>query len=209
MAIAISVGVTADIETYDGLQTFLVEHLELDEETQDQLPSLIRLAEYRLDRLLTVPQRESVATVTATSGKGALPSNCRSVRAVRLADGSPLVQVSADTLFTQYGYSGTPSVYAIIDQSVWVGPSATQTLSVLYTTSLPTLGDSNASNWLLDQNADAYVYAAIRECEVFRGNDERAALASQALDGIIAEINRQAMKYRAGGPLVMKARTVC
>ena len=102
MAIAIAVSSAFDIETYDGLIAYIVAHLELDAETEAQVPTFIRKAEYRLDRLCTVPDRETSASVTTVAGEQSvsLPADFRQLRNARLLTsyGYTLEQVALDVL---------------------------------------------------------------------------------------------------------------
>lgn len=211
MTIALTLPNAADIEDYEGLKAFLVAHLQLDAETEAQLPNLIRMAEYRLDRLLTVPQRESIVTLVFGEGDeyASLPSDLRNIRLVR--SGAPLLSMSLADLRERYnGLSGTPVAYAIANQSLYVAPTpgSTMAVEVVYTTKLPRLSDGNTTNWLLSENADAYVYACLIQCEAFLGNNDRLPLLDSALVETMAEINLQGHRYRSGSPLVMRSRVV-
>ena len=212
MALAITLTAAAGLETFDGLKAFLVSHLELDPETEAQLPNLIRMAEYRLDRMLTIPQRETSASLTFTAGSSytALPVDFRHARLVRESGGVPMAAVSLADLRGYGAESGVPAVYAVSNQALHIAPApgSVTTLEVVYTAKLTPLTDDNQTNWLLTENADAYVYAALIQCEAFLGKDDRLPLLESALVQAMEEINRQGHRYRAGSPLVMRAATV-
>lgn len=203
-----------DIETYDGLIGFIEAYLELDAETVAQLPTLIRLAEYRLDRMLTVPQREFSTDLTTEAGTQfvALPVHTRQFRAVRL-DTDPQVALEAvglDHLNRWYDGSGQPKVYAFANESLYFGPTpdAAYTVNVTYMTRIPPLSPTNQTNWLLSQHADAYVYAVLVQAEGFIGDDARIAMFKAALDETILEINAQGNRYRNAGPIRLRSSVV-
>lgn len=212
MAIAITLSAAAGLETYDGLKAFLVAHLELDPETESQLPNLIRMAEYRLDRMVTIPQRETSASLSFTAGASyaSLPADFRHARLVRESAGVPLEAVSLADLRGYGAESGVPVAYAVANQALHVAPApgSAMTLEVVYTAKLTPLTDDNQTNWLLTENADAYVYAALIQCEAFLGKDDRLPLLESALVQAMEEINRQGNRYRSGSPLVMRAARV-
>ena len=208
MAIAIQLGDIYDIETYDGLVAYIIAHLELDAETALQVPNFIRKAEYRLDRLLSFSQRESSSVLSVADGDTfvALPEDCRAVRSVK-AGSCTLKQVSLDELNDHYGQmTGAPVVYAISDEKLLVGPAQATDLTVTYLARLPALSDATQTNWLLLNNADAYVYGALwQACAWLEDVDAATAFRAEMME-IIGEINQQGSRYRYGGPLIPKLR---
>lgn len=203
MAIAVSLDEIFDIETFSGLVQFIINHLELDTETAAQVPNFIRLAEYRLDRLLTVPQRETKRTRTL-SGDTLASLPWRSIHYVEGPDG-PIPQMSLDGLIDLYGEeSGSPCGYAQDGETLVFRPippsSITVTLS--YMTRIPPLSTANPTNWLLQNNADAYVYGALWQACAWLEDIDAATAFRAELMSIIPEVNQQAMRYRFNGPLV-------
>lgn len=212
MSIVISLADSFDIETYDGLIAFIVAHLELDAESEAQVPTFIRMAEYRLDRMLTVPDRETLATVStvADTQYAALPTGFRQLRTAYI-DGYPLAPVTLNVLHAQFtDNSGKPQVYAIADQALYFGPVPDEAYSVTltYMAKLPYLSETNQTNWLLSQNADAYVYATLIQAEAFLGHDDRIPLFESALVTTMAEINMQGNRYRNASPVRLRSSVV-
>jgi hypothetical protein len=200
MSIAITLATPADIETYDGLLAFIVAHLQLDTETESQLPALVRMAEYRLNRMLTVPERETIASVTTAAGVAfnALPTGFRQLRSAYIDNDYPLALVSLHMVQGELENSGKPQKYTIADQSIYFSPTpdAAYTVSLTYMEKLAYLSATNQTNWLLSENADAYVYAVLIQCEAFLGHDERIPLLEAALVTTMQEINDQGNRYR-------------
>jgi len=201
MAIAIQLSPTFDIETYDGLVAYIIAHLELDAETAAQVPTFIRKGEYRLDRLLTIPQRENTVSLTSVAGLATipLPDDIRSVDAIKGLNQKPLTAIQQ-----HYNYSGTPLYYAVGNQFITLGPipSAADTYELTYLTRLAPLSEANQTNWLLTQNADAYVYSALWQAAGWLEDIDAAVAFRGELMAIIDEINLQSDRYRTGSPLV-------
>ena len=215
MAIVITLPDDFAIETYSGLKEFLIDHLELDDSTVLQLPSLIRLAEYRLDRMVLGVGREAVttlATVAAEQGV-TLPSDFRQAKQVKIAGdqttGYPLEQVTQNVVET-YDYPGKPVAYAIVGSRLLMGPipDAAYTLTLTYLQRLAPLTDDRQSNWLLASNADAYVYMACSTIHKHLGDSENAALNFTAASQVIDEINRQATRQRNSAPMRLRSPVV-
>lgn len=212
MSIAITLTTPADIETYDGLLAFIVAHLELDSETEAQLPALVRMAEYRLNRMLTVPERETIASVTTTAGTAyvALPTGYRQLRSAYIDNDYPLAAATLHSVQTDLESSGKPQRYTIADQSIYFAPTpdAVYTVSLTYMEKLAYLSATNQTNWLLSENADAYVYAVLIQCEAFLGHDARIPLLEAALVTTMDEINAQGNRYRLASPIRLRSPVV-
>ena len=150
MTISITLDAAFDIETYDGLLAFIVEHLELDAETEAQLPTLVRMAEYRLNRMLTVPERETVVDVTTTASVGyvALPDGFRQLRTAYIDGDYPLAPVALTVLQGMAENTGKPQVYTIANQSIYFGPTpdAAYGVQLTYMEKLASLSETNQTN---------------------------------------------------------------
>lgn len=194
-----------DIETYDGLVGFIERHLELDSETVSQLPTLIRLAEYELDRMLTPSQREVSADTVTTAGVGfvALPDYMRQIETVHIANEYPLHSSGISDVQLMQAWNGKPTMYAVAEEALQLAPlpDGAYTIKIIYQTRIPPLSPSNQTNWLLSQHADAYLYAALVQTLLFQNDDARAGLARSHLVTIMGQINQQGERYRFGSQL--------
>lgn len=204
-----------DIETYDGLVAFLTAHLELDATTVAQLPTLIRLAEYRLDRLILHPDREAKTTLTTTADQQyvSLPTDFRTLRTVYyVADnGWPLAPVSLNVLHSQYtDDSAKPTVYAIQTGQLFLGPvpDAAYDLDVTYIKRLVPISETNQTNWLLTDNADAYLYATIFHIAAWLEDLELASQAEGEMFRIIDEMAGVTNRYRRAAPARLRSPVV-
>ena len=214
MAIAIQIDDAFDIETYDGLIAYVTAHLELDTETAARVPNFIRKGEYRLNRLVIAPERETSVSLTTVAAEQAidLPADFRQLRNARLvlATGGSLKQVSPDALHDGYtNLAGSPTVFAITEQAIQFGPipDAVYTINLHYLARLPSLSATTPTNWLLSTNADAYVYSALWQACAWMEDLEGALAFRGELMTIIEELNMSANRYRNGGPLA--PRVLC
>lgn len=209
MAIVIQTFDTFDIEDRDGLIAYIIAKLELDAESAAQVPTFIRMGEYRLNRLLTAPERETSVTLTTEAGQQAvaLPVDYRQLRNARLVgtDGWPLDQVSPEALHTNYtNASGRPVAYSISEQSLQLGPvpDGEYEVRLVYSARIPPLTEAAPTNWLLVSNADAYVYSALWQACAWLEDVDAAIAFRNELFTIIDEINLSSSRYRNGAPLV-------
>lgn len=203
------------IENYTGLQDFLIVHLQLDSETVEQLPNLIRLAEYRLNRLVLAPERETTATLTTTAATQAvaLPPACRQVKQLKLigdqSTGYPLEQVSQNVV-EQYDYAGKPLAFSIVGSNALLGPipDAAYSLTLTYIAKLTPLTSNAQSNWLLSSNADAYIYMASSVISFHLGDESAASTYNSLAESVMAEINDQGNRKRVSAPMRLRSPVV-
>lgn len=207
MAIAIQLENSFDIETYDGLIAFIIAHLELDSETAAQLPSLIRLAEYELNRILLPHHRERQDALTTTAGQAntSMPADITLVRSAWISD-YPLSPVPLNVL-RQFETPGKPQVYCIVEDEMYFGPTPDDAYLVTFIgqVKIPALSAANQTNWLLQQHADAYVYAILIETLVWQNDEPRALTLRPKLDLIARQINDYGNRHRNASPMRLRS----
>lgn len=213
MAIAIPISESVfDVQTYDGLVDYIIAKLELDSNTDDYVPTWIRLGEKRLNQLLTTPFQETVGSVTTTSGTEyvALPTGIEELRSVYLDSEWPLERVTQDTLREYDDENNKPRVYSVQAERLylWPVPNATYTINLTYLTRLPALNDANQTNWLILRRPDIYLMAALTHASAFIRDKEMIGLYEQALQIYVNEANQHANRFRHAGPLYPRARSV-
>lgn len=215
MTIAITLPNSFDIENYEGLQSFLIDHLELDASTQAQLPTLIRLAEAHMARKLTTPNRETTTTLATISGTQAvsLPDDFKQVRQIKIAGddstGYPLEQVALNTV-EAYDYAGKPLAFAIFGSNLLMGPvpDAVYILTIRYIASFTSLTANSQTNWLLTGHPDAYVWTSAAFICQHLGDSENATLYFGLAQSVLEEINDEARRYRNSQPIRMRSAVV-
>jgi hypothetical protein len=156
---------------------------------EQQIPDFIKLAEATLNKVLRSSYMVANATASLTGGKAALPSDALEIIYVEVQGlpDSPLEQVTADQLLmlrrARLRSSGTPRFFAVIGRELWVSaiPSSATTLSTSYYQKIPTLSSSNATNWLLGDAPDLYLYTALMHASPFLQDDQRMTLFSNMI----------------------------
>ena len=85
---------------------------------------------------------------------------------------------------------GQPRYFTIFggELELFPTPDAAYTLEMVYRRLIPPLA-LNASNWLLINHPDAYLYGALMEAEPYMKNDQRIATWAQGLSAAIDAIN--------------------
>lgn len=173
------------------------------------LPRIYRAigrAEAQFNRELRTPQMETDLLFTVTAEATDLPVDFLQLRAIYI-EGSPdttLRSMSPDGLRSLYsGASGCPSAYAIENRRILIGPVGEAYLQMTYYARIPSLTESNPSNWLLDENPDVYLHAVLAILFNKLGDAEKAVINQTLADTIMEQISRSARKARWGAaPLV-------
>lgn len=200
------------IATYADLKTSVANYLNRSD-LAAIIPDLITLAENQLNADLKARDMEAQANLTTTSGNAyvTLPNDLLEMHRLQVTSTNPMVVMryaSADELATEYPTTtvGIPAVFAVIGQQIQVAPipDGAYTLQVTYQQKIPSLSDSNTSNWLLSQWPNAYLYGALCAAQPYLMNDERLpvfqALYKQAVDGI------NNINWYSGSTLRVKAK---
>jgi hypothetical protein len=189
----------SDPTTWAELKASLAEWLNRTDLTA-KIPELIALAERRFNRKLFVPERETAATLTINAASIALPADFWALRGIYL-DSDPIVQMQPVTLAALrdgYSNSGKPLVYAISAENIVFGPvpDGTYSAKITYYATIPALGASVATNWLLTDHPDIYLYGSLLMAEAYLWNDPRLGLWKAALDEAMAELTEAGNRKR-------------
>lgn len=178
-----------------------------------RVPTFIRLFEARMNRRLRDPDMECQSTqeTTASTSNYALPTDCRKVRELYMAEDPTVVleYMSPQAMRDTYAdnTTGEPVVYTIIGNELVLAPTpdGAYTLTLTYVQEIPDLTSTNTTNWLLDDHPDAYLWGSLCMAEAFVQNDERLAVWKAAWDEALSEIIREGNQRRVtGGPLCLR-----
>lgn len=156
---------------------------------EQQIPDFISLAEATLNKTLRSSRMVASTTGALTGAKLAIPADAIELIYVQVqnAPDSPLEQVSIPQLMmlrrARLRSSGTPRFFAVVGREIEVAPipSAATTLSVAYYQKIPALGASRATNWLLEDAPDLYLYTALMHASPFLKDDARTQLFQQMI----------------------------
>lgn len=193
----------ADPQNWTDLKTSLESWLNRDDQA-DQIPEFISLAERRFNRTVFSPEREGSSTLTAAATV-ALPADFWGVKTLWL-DTDPKVVLDSMTLGElRQHYSaattGQPGNYAIQGTNLILGPSpdSAYSMPLAYWKTIPALGSSTASNWLLLAHPDLYIAASLVEAFLWARDEQRAQLWDQRTQAKIEEINGAGRRKQHGG----------
>ena len=194
------------ISNYTELKTAVANWLDRDDLT-DRIPEFIALAEARFNRVLRLRSMETKQTASTVAGQRnlALPTNYIQMRNFQV-NSSPLVTLSYVTpeIYDRVwggSTSGTPKFYTILADEVSLGPipGSVMTVEMLFYKKFESLSDSVATNWLITNAPDIYLYGTMLEAEPFIMNDERVPLWAQALQQGVSDLQEQDNKDRHSG----------
>jgi hypothetical protein len=188
-------------DTYTRLQAEIANYLARSD-LAAEIPSFIALAEAKFNRSLKCVEMDQRATAAVDINSDepqflTLPTDYQSMRRVRIASiaGKPrLFFLPSDLLdekrFAAQDAPGQPRYFTIFgsELELFPTPDAAYTLEMVYRRLIPPLA-LNASNWLLINHPDAYLYGALMEAEPYMKNDQRIATWAQGVSAAIDAIN--------------------
>lgn len=134
-----------------------------------RVPDFIALAEARMSADLSTKALERVQSVPIVGGIAALPVDVVETLSLRIVGASyPTVEVTSreavQSLASQ-GYAGGTTYAAFVGRDVWLSASTGQ-LEVTAKCRVPPLA-SNATNWVLTNYPNAYLFGALQEAAWF------------------------------------------
>jgi hypothetical protein len=184
----------------------------------DAIPDFIALAEAGLNRKLQIHHMRRSVIIVPTTPYVDLPSDYN--RMIRVEYGplklefipeSSARRTIKSTQQAPYSYPNDPGMmngYTIIGDQLWLCTYIdTKTpLHFDYYGKLEPLSDENASNWLLQEAPDVYLWGALCQAEPYLKNDERLLLWKSQLQEALDELKQHHESASFGsGPLEIKA----
>ena len=205
----------SDPTTWAELKTTLANWLNRDDLSATEIPEAIALAERRFQRTVFAPEREAETTLAASAEAVALPADLWGIRAVYLAT-DPKVVLEPMTLAElrnafAAAATGKPQNYAIRGESLMLGPAPDSAYSIklTYIQTIPALGAGLATNWLLTDHPDVYLFGALHALHLLLADEARAALYDARFRQAAEEVNRSFVRRTSGGaPIRMRAPIV-
>ena len=201
-----------------ALQTYAVRP---DTTFGNQVPTFVQLAESRMyngsgeagDELYTPPLRsgamEVTATVTMTSGVGALPTNALEVRKLYVSGQKTGITYQTPERWAELNENasaGTPVFYTIDAGSIKTTPAHTGNLLVTYFRKFDEISDTNATGEMILAHGDLYLEACLFEAFSFLQEPTLAIGHLAKYRGLLAGANRTAGSMRYPGPLRVRTR---
>ena len=206
----------ATITNYSNLQTTIADFLNRDDLTA-VIPTFIQLAEAQMNRDLRHWRMEVRASGQQSAGDAymQIPSDWIETIRFHITDGgtSPLDLMSRkaieDKRYGNENMSGTPRYYAHADSQFELFPTPNETTNteLLYFAKIPSLSDSNTTNWLLEDAPDVYLYGALLHSAPYLAEDERVGVWAQMYGASVQRLNDSSDDARmSGSGLTLKIR---
>lgn len=194
------------ISTYNELRTAVANWMDRDDLT-DRIPEFIALAEARLNRNLRLRAMETKQTANTVAGQRtyALPTDYIQMRNMQINNNGikPMQYVTPEMYDRLHGTNrtGVPKDYTIIGNEIQLGcpPSGVYEMEMVFYKKFPALSASVASNWLLVNAPDVYLYGALLEAEPFIMNDPRTQLWLTAFNQAVSDMQSQDDRDRHSG----------
>lgn len=214
MSIVLPTDDNPNFQTLAGLKASISSRLDRTFSDSD-LNDFIYVAEREMERLLTVPYRETVTNISVDAASVSLPSDFKALRRLTLLTDPKrnLQQVTPSVLDSNWpgGASGTPVAFAIIGSSLHFAPapSATHSASIVYDQKLTALTERNPSNWLFESHPDVYFYGALVQAADHIADTPRIGLYRSAFENAIEQVNAEGRRYRySASPMRLRSPVV-
>ncbi len=206
-------------DSYAGLQAEIGDYLARTDLTA-KIPTFISLAEAKFNRNLFVRQMEQRATalvypLSAEPEYISLPLDFQSMRRVRLSSvsGKPRLDFRSGVQIDEYRQNtadvgGQPQFFTIFGDEIELCPTPqdSYTIEMIYRKNIPSLSDSNTTNWLLALAPDAYLYGALLESAPYIKDDDRIGVWAAGLTSVVDGLNNLGtVSTFNAGPLEMRS----
>lgn len=186
------------IATYSDLKTAITDWLARSD-LASKADDFIDLAEAYFNLKLQDLKMQKAGTLTtvANTSTVALPADYLSMVMVSISDDpSPMDKVSLKYINEKYriAQAGRPEVYCDYpDSKIQLGPTpdSAYTLNIIYIYGVPSLSDSNTTNWLLSSFPNLYLsaclYEAAKYIKDYEAQDRFAAETTSFLNDLRAK----------------------
>lgn len=180
------------------------------------IPDFIALAEAQIERTLRTRQMMVRATASIDTEYSAVPADFLETKSIKL-NTNPVTSLTFETVdaldslkSTTYISTGKPQLFSIVGGQIRVlpVPDSTYTAELIYYAKLSKLSSTNATNWLLTQAPDVYLYGSLMQAAPYLKDDARipvwASIYTRGLEELQIADDRGAT---SGGAIMMRART--
>jgi hypothetical protein len=168
------------ITNYSELKSAIADWLDRTDLT-DSIPNFIALTEARHKRDFKLRRLETRVTANTVADQEyySLPDNYIAMRNIQLNTDpkTSLEYLTPEQMDRVYAGSmkGKPKAYSIMVNDIQLRPTpdGVYQIELLYYKHVNPLSDSNATNEILDNHPDIYLYGALVEAEPYLQNDKR------------------------------------
>ena len=190
------------ITNYTELQSAVADFLNRDDLTAT-IPTFIDMAEASLNRDLRHWRNENRAIAPVNSRYSALPSDFVEPIRMELADDKTRVTLMSHYEMQQQREVTNDKVGKPINYNITQGeielfptPDGTYNLEMYYYGKIPELSASNATNTILTNFPDAYLYGSLIHTAPYLGDDQRTQVWASLYQNTISAINSQSERAK-------------
>ena len=179
------------IDTYDDVKSALTDWSERKDLSDTVLSQCISFTEGDVSSRIRVPAMENVVALTVTDGKITIPSGFLELRRLEYEDDT-LTYLPWDQ-FKKVDPNGT--IYYSRQGPYWFlsgVPADAEEITCYYYRLIPSLSDTNVSNWLLQASPHSYLYGGLKYVYEFLMQPERAAYWTERLKNEIQKLQDMA-----------------
>lgn len=197
------------LSTYTELKAAVADLINRTDLTS-QIVDAVTLCESSLQTKCKLLEAETASTVTITNGSGTLPTGFVSARSVYW-DGSPdreLRYVTPDAYdFLRANDSGDGYYYTLTGSTIKTTPMGSGSIVITGAIRFTVLSGSNATNTILTNFPDAYLYGTAMHASILTEDDAKAQKFGLLFNAACDRINQnnEDRKY-AGSTLQVRAR---
>ncbi|MBI3678102.1 MAG: hypothetical protein HY243_15950 [Proteobacteria bacterium] len=202
------------LDTYANLQAAIAGWLNRTD-LAPRIPDFITLAEVYLGRTLRVRRMIGRSDAAIDGEFIVVPSDFAGVLSFELKDTSPVDRLAiaepddlAQRKSQTTDLTGKPGVYAIVGGQFQFFPAPDQSYAaeLTYYKKLEPLSATTASNWLLADHPDLYLYAALVQASPYLMDDDRVTVWAGILDRLVSDIQDADKRERSSLNLAMPNR---
>lgn len=174
---------------------------------KERMDEFIALAEAGFNRDLRARAMEAdFASVALVNNAATLPTDFLAFKELRF-DGSPAYTITPapiEYIRSKQPYTGSPVSFALTQSTVVC--DGVGSIKGTYYKAIPTL-TTNAANWLLSSHPGVYLFACLREANLYAQDAENANLCGQRAQMLLDDLQAaETANLTNGGPLVRRAR---
>ena len=196
------------ISNYTNLKTTIADFLNRDDLTS-VIPTFIQLGEAQMNRDIRHWEMEARSSGQQSQGDQymQLPADwLETIRFHLTSQGTDAVELAsmasiADKRAQVDDQAGRPRFYSHVrgEFELFPTPDEDTDFELLYYQKIPALGDSNASNWLLEYAPDIYLYGSLAHSAPYLQEDARIAVWAQMYAAAVSQLNSQSERVKNSG----------
>ena len=190
--------------TYTTLQTQIASFLNRDDLTA-QIPTFILLAEAEMNRDIRHWKMEKRAEATFNERYEPLPADWIEAKRVSI-NGDRQLDLVSQAKMLEYreqtgNVAGKPRYYTLSAAQIELYPTPDEGYpgSMIYRSEIEALGDSVASNWVLAEAPDVYLYGSLKHSAPYLQEDPRLAVWESMYAKAVDTLNRRSNEAEFSG----------